>query len=77
MSVLKYIFKQFILRITETSTWISAIALIFCTLEFNIFKLLDSFLFWFLIFGIFIPETWWDNVTKEHGQKLKTWIDSL
>lgn len=77
MNILKYIFKQFILRITETSTWISAIALVLCMLEFNILNLLNSFLLWFLIFGIFMPETWWDKITKEQGTQIKTWLDSL
>lgn len=77
MNVLKYIFKQFILRITETSTWISAIALILCLLEFNILDLLDSSLLWFLISGIFLPEDLLDRVTKEQGDKLKVWLNSL
>lgn len=77
MNILKFIFKQFILRITETSTWISAIALILCVLEFNILDLLDSFLLWFLIIGMFIPEDLWDKTTKEHGDKLKVWLNSL
>jgi hypothetical protein len=33
MNSLKYIFRQFMLRITETSTWISAIALILSILK--------------------------------------------
>lgn len=77
MNILKYIFKQFMLRITETSTWISAIALILCVLEFNIISLLDSFLLWFLISGIFLPEDLLDKVTKEQGDKLKNWLNSL
>ena len=71
MNILLYIFKQFVLRVTETSTWISAIALIL-----YLFTSYD-YIISFLVFGIFMPETWWDQITQEYGTKLKNWLNTL
>ncbi len=71
MNILLYVFKQFVLRVTETSTWISAIALIlYLFASYN-------YVISFLVFGIFMPETWWDNITGKYGTDIKNWLNNL
>lgn len=67
-NIVLWVFKQFVLRITETSTWISSIGLILFSFEFT------NILTYFFIFGIFTTEAWFDNFAKEKGEKIKEWI---
>lgn len=64
-----WILKVFVTRVTETSTWIGMVGLALFILNFN------SLLFLFLIFAIFMPETWWDKNAKIHGDEFKNWLE--